>query len=104
MTLCDSNPRPEEFPLGSPESRAAARLLVEKRNAALIPVILVQISDMGAPMVVECDPNLVGSDWHSWMTRQELETKQREYEKCEAAWHAQIKRERSCTIQPKHQL
>jgi hypothetical protein len=96
MDPFNSYPRPEEFPLGSPESRAAARLLVQKRNAALIPVILVQISDMGAPMVLERDPNLVGSDWPSWMTRQELETKQREYAKCEAAWFAQIKRQRSC--------
>jgi hypothetical protein len=96
MDPFNSDPRPEEFPLGSPESRAAARLLVQKRNAALIPVMLVQISDMGAPMVLEHDPNLVGSDWPSWLTRQELETKQREYAKCEAAWFAQIERQRSC--------
>jgi hypothetical protein len=89
MDPFNSDPRPEEFPLGSPESRAAARLLVQKRNAALIPVMLVQISDMGAPMVLEHDPNLVGSD------RQELETKQREYAKCEAAWYAEIERQRS---------
>jgi hypothetical protein len=95
MNPFDSNPRPEEFPLGSAESRAAARLLVEKRNTALIPVALVQISNMGAPMVIECDPNLAGSDSHSWMTRQELETKQREYAKCEAAWYAQIELQRS---------
>jgi hypothetical protein len=96
MNPFDSNPRPEEFPLGSAESRAAARLLVEKRNTALIPVALVQISNMGAPMVFERDPNLVGSDWPCWMTRHELETKQREYVKYEAAWYAQIERERSC--------
>jgi hypothetical protein len=95
MNPFDSNPRPEEFPLGSAESRAAARLLVEKRNTALIPVALVQISNMGAPMVFERDSNLVGSDWPCWMTRHELETKQREYVKYEAAWYAQIERERS---------
>jgi hypothetical protein len=90
MDPFNSDPRPEEFPLGSSESRAAARLLVQKRNAALIPVILVQISDMSAPMVLERDPNLVGSDWPSWLTRQELETKQREYAKCETAWYAKM--------------
>jgi hypothetical protein len=47
-------------------------------------------------MVLERDPNLVGSDWPSWLTRQELETKQREYAKCETAWYAKIERQRPC--------
>ena len=28
----DSIPRPDEFPLGSPESRAAARAMLDRRN------------------------------------------------------------------------
>jgi hypothetical protein len=90
MKLVDSNPRPEEFPLGSPESRAAARLLVEKRRKALIPVMCTRMIYMGGegnppPLYVECQPELIGSNWSSWMTRQELEAAQREYEEYEAA-------------------
>jgi hypothetical protein len=32
------------------------------------------------PMYVECDPKLIGSGWDCWMTRQEVEAKQREYD------------------------
>jgi hypothetical protein len=88
MDPFDSNPRPEEFPIGSPESRAAARLLVEKRN--LVPVICVWIQHLGSggnpkPQYFACDPQLVDSDWQTWLTPQELETKKREYEEYAAA-------------------
>jgi hypothetical protein len=100
MDPFNGDPRPEEFPLGSPESRAAARLLVEKRNAALIPVMTFEIIGMGPPLCFELNPNSIGRIPHCWMTRQELEMKQRERARYDATWReewreAQIERERS---------
>ena len=83
MKPSSSEPRPEDFPLGSPESRAAARLLAEKRNAGLIPVLCVRVEHVGRPETnpppwyVEMDPKLIKGDWDSWMTRQEFEATQR---------------------------
>jgi hypothetical protein len=86
--------KPEDFPLYSPESCARARAVLsereEKQKTSLIPVMIVRIIKVGGdgnrpPMVVECRPDLIGSDWSSWMTRQELETTQRKYEEYQAA-------------------
>jgi hypothetical protein len=77
---------PRNFRIGSPESRAAARLLAEKRKEDLIPVMSMRIilvadkENSPPPMYVECDPKLIGSGWDCWMTRQEVEAKQREYD------------------------
>jgi hypothetical protein len=43
MKLANSNPRPEEFPLGSIESRAAARALLEARKETTISVQIIHI-------------------------------------------------------------
>jgi hypothetical protein len=36
----DSLPRPDEFPLGSPESRAAARAMLERRDRVDMRIIV----------------------------------------------------------------
>ena len=75
--------KPGDFPLGSLESRAAARLLSERRKAGLIPVLSIQVVHVGdpenspLPWYVEMDPEFIESDWDCWMTRQELEAAQR---------------------------
>jgi hypothetical protein len=43
MKLANSNAHPEEFPLGSIESRAAARLLLEARKETTISVQIIHI-------------------------------------------------------------
>ena len=85
MKPSSSEPRPEDFPLGSLKSRAAARLLAEKRKARLIPVMCIQIRHVGAPdgkglrapWYIGLDPKLVKGDWDSWMTRKEFEAANR---------------------------
>ena len=75
--------KPGVFPLGSLESRAAARLLAERQKAGLIPVLSIQVVHVGdpenspLPWSVEMDPTFIEGDWDCWMTRQELEAAQR---------------------------
>jgi hypothetical protein len=97
-----STPKPGEFSIGSVESKAAARMLAEKRKAALIPVMCIQINNVGVledsenirpyrdgeqqPLIcAELNPMSMGSTPVNWMTRQELKTKQREYDEYERA-------------------
>jgi hypothetical protein len=95
-----SAPKPGDFPIGSAQSRAAARFLAGRRKAALIPVMCIQITNtvdiasdndgaeqgttnaggaLNPPsLCLELDPMSVGNTPVHWMTRQELDAKQRQ--------------------------
>ncbi len=95
-------PKPGDFPIGSAQSRAAARFLAGRRKGALIPVLCIQITntvdiaidDDGAEqgttnaggasnplsLYLDLDPMSVGNTPVNWMTRRELETRQRKYD------------------------
>jgi hypothetical protein len=100
----DMTLKPGDFPIGSVESRAAMRALLEGQKGALIPVWILGITsvercdcDLAGPchcehdpdydppaIYSECDPKLVREgDPITWMTRQELETKKRESKELE---------------------
>ena len=94
-----SAPKPGDFPIGSAQSRAAARFLAGRRKAALIPVMCIQITNtvdiasdndgaeqgttnaggaLNPPsLCCELDPMSMGNTAVSWMTRQELVANQR---------------------------
>jgi hypothetical protein len=117
-----SAPKPGDFPIGSAQSRAAARFLAGRRKAALIPVLCIQITNTvdiasdnegaeqcttnagGASnppsLCVELDPLAMGNTPVHLMTRQELEAKQREYDEHIAEWQVQSDTHRAAATSP----
>jgi hypothetical protein len=116
-----SAPKPGDFPIGSAQSRAAARFLAGRRKAALIPVLCIQITNAGdiasdnkgaergttnaggasyPPSPCQLDPTSVGNTPVHWMTRQELEAKQREYDEYMAECQIQSDMHRATATSP----
>jgi hypothetical protein len=114
----DMTPKPGDFPIGSVESRAAMRALLEGQKGALIPVRILQFTlveyedgrggeyrkeNLPPALYSECDPKLIGSDFGTegnpgcWMTRQELEAKQLESKQLEVKWRERRRNNRGHT-------
>ena len=125
LPVTNSGPKPGDFgldDLGSIRSKAAARLLAEKRKAALIPVLRIQITnavDIASDYEVaeqgttnaggasnspslcpELDPMSMGNAPVHWMTRRELDAKQHEYYEYMAKWQVQSDTHRTAATSP----